>query len=74
MLYTWMVEGDRTMHCGGCSSSVEFALSQIQGVESVQADFHTQQIEVRMSDFVDAGRIVKELDELGYVVKEQAHE
>ena len=68
--HTWIVAGERTMHCGGCSQSVEFALSRLPEVHQVKADFRTQRIEVETSDQADLQPIVNQLRELDYTVKE----
>jgi copper chaperone CopZ len=60
------------MHCGGCAKTIEFTLSRLSGVEWVKADFHTQRIEVETSGQVDLARIVAELSELEYTVKQVA--
>ncbi len=69
-VYKLMVEGERTMHCGGCSGSVEFALSQLQGVTRVKADHKTQLIEIEADQSISPAQVIGELSELGYVAKE----
>ncbi len=68
--HVWVVEGEHTMHCGGCAKSVEFALSRLGGVLRVRADFRTQRIEVETNDEADLTQIVSELADLGYAVRE----
>lgn len=64
------VIGERTMHCGGCASTVQFTLSQLPGVREVNANFKTQNIEVVLtSDETDLEKVKAELDWIGYQVE-----
>ena len=71
---TWTVEGEHTMHCGGCAQTINFTLSQIPGVQRVKADHQSQQVEVETNDPEAADRIVAELNNLGYEVQEVAED
>ncbi|MDQ7027684.1 MAG: heavy metal-associated domain-containing protein [Anaerolineae bacterium] len=66
---TWIIEGENTMHCAGCVQTVKFSLSQIDGVKQVDADYHTQEIEVEVSASDTHEQIVTELKHLGYQVR-----
>ncbi len=67
---TWIVEGEHPMHCGGCAQTINYTLSQVPGVQKVKADQHTQLVEVETSDPEASDRIVAELNNLGYEVRE----
>lgn len=61
------VVGNHTMHCAGCERSITFALSQLPGVEKVEADCKTQTIQIDLSsDDVNLEKIKSELDWIGY--------
>ena len=61
------VVGDQMMHCGGCESTITFALSNLSGVEAVRADHKTQLIELMISDEgADLEKVQSELDWIGY--------
>lgn len=61
------VVGNNTMHCGGCENSVKFMLSNLAGVEQVEADHHTQIVRVAYDeDRVDQTHLMQELAHLGY--------
>ncbi len=66
---TLKVVGERTIHCGGCESSVQFTLSQLPGVRDVKADRHTQRIELTLvGEQTSLQDVQAELDMLGYQV------
>jgi copper chaperone CopZ len=68
---TLKVTGQQTMHCGGCESTVKFALQQLTGVQQVDASHKTQLISLTFdSETLDMGRIRQELDWIGYQVAE----
>ncbi len=67
---TYKVVGEQTMHCGGCERTVKFTLKRLPGVEAVEADHRTQQIEVSLNaDETDAAEIKGALDWIGYEVE-----
>jgi len=67
------VVGTNTMHCGGCENSVKFVLSDLAGVEQVEADHRTQLVRVAYDEGqVDQARLVEELAILGYQAKPMA--
>jgi copper chaperone CopZ len=68
---TFQVTGQNKMNCGGCESSVKFALSNLPGVQAVEASHKTQRIELTCEpDVADLTQIRQELDWLGYQVAE----
>lgn len=68
------ITGNNTMHCGGCESTVKFALKQLAGVEVVEASHKTQQIELTFDpQFLALESISQELDWIGYQVEEVDH-
>jgi copper chaperone CopZ len=56
MTHTYNVKG---MTCGGCKSSVEKYLSQIENVTKVVADVQKGEAEVTMSSHVDTETLKK---------------
>ncbi len=61
------IVGSNTMHCGGCENSVKFVLSDLAGVERVEADHHTQSVRVAYNEEkAEPSHIVEELATLGY--------
>jgi len=52
------------MKCAGCSSNVEKALADIQGVESVSVDLDAKS--VRIEGNIDVANIAKIISEAGY--------
>ena len=68
---TLKVVGANTMHCGGCENTVKFALKQLAGIETVEANHKTQQIELTFEpQLLALDRISQELDWIGYQVVE----
>lgn len=64
---TLKVVGDKKINCGGCERTVNLALSQLPGVEQVQADRNTQSIAVTLaSTETDLSLLQSELREIGY--------
>ena len=71
---TWLIVSEHSMHCAGCVQTLEYALSQLDGLEQVKADWKTQQIKVTMSDAKLSEAVVSELASLGYRVKALEHD
>lgn len=66
--------GDNSMRCGGCESTVKFALKQLAGVKAVEANHKTQQITLTFdAQLLTPDRVSQELDWIGYQVEEVAH-
>jgi copper chaperone CopZ len=64
------VVGEKTMNCGGCERSVTTALSQLPGVQSVNADRVSQGVTVVAdSAKTDLNAIKAELNAIGYQVE-----
>ena len=58
------------MNCGGCERAVKATLSDLPGVQRVNADHRTQKIDVTLaSRATDFGAIQEELDDIGYQVQ-----
>lgn len=63
------VIGEQTIHCGGCERTVKLALSQLLGVQQVEASHKTQQITLIVDpQRLNLEQIRQELDRLGYQV------
>ena len=68
---TLQVQGERTIHCGGCESTIQHTLSQLGGVTQVKANRQTQLIELTLdADVASADQVKQELGEIGYRVIE----
>lgn len=69
---TFEVVGSNKMHCGGCESAVKFVLSDLPGVQDVQATHTNQHIVIQYDEtqVLERALILEELDQLGYQVKE----
>ncbi len=70
---TWIIEGEKTMHCAGCVQTVKFSLSQLEGVKQIEADHRTQKIKVEVNDPETQEQVVAELNSLGYEVRRLNH-
>ena len=57
------VEG---MHCGGCVSRVEKALSAVPGIDSASVNLATREATLVLGEEVDAGRLRQALQDAGY--------
>ena len=69
------VVGKDRLHCEGCEERVERALKRLPGVREVEADHHTQRIEVGYDpDEVGTEDIEERLDLLGYEVNSEGGE
>lgn len=59
------------MMCGGCENRVKNAVQNIDGVESVIADYNTGKVVVTTNKEVSENIIIETLEDIGYeVVKE----
>ena len=68
---TLKVVGSNTMHCAGCETSVKFALQQLPGIETVDADYKTQLVHLTfIPEIVSLRQMKEELDWIGYEVEE----
>ncbi len=61
------VEG---MHCGGCEKRIQNAVSDIDGVESVEAHFEAGTVKVTLNKDVDEKTIKEAIEDIGFEVKE----
>lgn len=62
---TFSVDG---MSCGGCEANVTDAVSELAGVESVEADHERGRVEVEGTDSVASTAIVEAIQAAGYEV------
>jgi copper chaperone len=53
------------MHCGNCTAAVEREISEVPGVELVEAELSTKQVVVR-GDAVDDAAVRAAIREAGY--------
>lgn len=59
------------MMCGGCENRVKNAVQNIDGVESVKADYNTGKVVVTTNKEVSENIIIETLEDIGYeIVKE----
>lgn len=57
------------VHCGHCVSSIEGAVSRLDGVDSVRVRLDERAVDVSYDESkVDAGAVVTAIEELGYAV------
>lgn len=61
------VEG---MVCNGCENRVQNAVKQIEGVESVVADYKTATVKVITAENVDENLIKEKIEDIGFEVKD----
>jgi copper chaperone len=52
--------------CGGCASSIQKALGNIEGVSGVDVDVATKKVTINHNGKVSRQRIVDALDRVGY--------
>ncbi len=62
---TFRVDG---MGCTGCERSVETALRRVDGVDTVEADFHTRTVEVTAEEGVADADLRTAIERTGYEV------
>lgn len=60
------VEG---MHCGGCEKRIQNAVSDIDGVENVEASFEAGTVKVTLNKVVDEKAIKETIEDIGFEVK-----
>lgn len=60
------VEG---MHCGGCEKRIQNAVSDIDGVENVEASFEAGTVKVTLNKVVDEKAIKETIEDMGFEVK-----
>ncbi|MCI0712329.1 MAG: heavy-metal-associated domain-containing protein [Chloroflexi bacterium] len=69
---TWIIDGERTMHCAGCAQTVKFSIARLPEVVKIQADHRTQlihiDVEAPTADFNE--HILTELNNLGYTARQ----
>ncbi len=61
------VEG---MHCGGCENRIQNAVSDIDGVESVEAKHDAGTVKVTLNKDIDEKVIAEAIEDIGFEVKE----
>ena len=57
------------MVCGGCENRVKNALSQIEGVENVEANFETGNVRVNSDENVTKEEIENTITHIGFEVE-----
>lgn len=57
------------MVCGGCENRVKNALSQIEGVENVEANFETGNVRVNSDENVTKEEIENTITDIGFEVE-----
>jgi heavy metal translocating P-type ATPase len=61
------VIGDQTIHCSGCERTIQMTLSRLPGVGQVDADHHTQLIEVGLDpNQSDKAELLSALADIGW--------
>lgn len=59
------------MMCGGCENRVKNALSEIDGVESVEADHNTGIVVINSKKDLDIAKIKEQIIDIGYEIVEE---
>lgn len=59
------------MVCGGCENRVKTALSEISGVESVDANHNTGMVIIKSKEELDVEQIKERILDLGYEIIEE---
>ena len=59
------------MVCGGCENRVKTALSEIDGIESVDADHNTGMVTVKSENDLDVAQIKERITDLGFEIIEE---
>ena len=59
------------MVCGGCENRVKTALSEISGVESVDADHNTGIVTIKSEKDLEIAQIKEKVIDLGYEIIEE---
>jgi len=60
------VVGDNTIHCAGCENTIQFSLSRLPGVRTVDADRNTQLIKIDLDpDQTNKTEILAALADIG---------
>ena len=58
------------MVCGGCENRVKIALSEISGVESVDADHNTGIVTITSKEDIDVSKIKEKIIDIGFEIVE----
>ena len=59
------------MVCGGCENRVKTALSEINGIESVDANHNTGMVTVKSENDLDVAQIKERITDLGFEIIEE---
>lgn len=59
------------MVCGGCENRVKTALSEINGIESVDADHNTGMVTIKSEKDLDVAQIKEKITDLGFEIIEE---
>lgn len=59
------------MVCGGCENRVKTALSEISGVENVDADYNTGIVTIKSEKDLEIAQIKERIIDLGYEIIEE---
>ena len=57
------------MVCGGCENRVKNALSQIEGIKSVEADFKTGIVKVNADEKVSKEEMKETITDIGFEIE-----
>ena len=58
------------MECGGCENRIKNALSTIEGIESVDADYKTGIVKVKSDEKVEKEEMKEKIEDIGFEVEE----
>ncbi len=58
------------MVCNGCENRVKNALSNIEGIQEVIADYKSGTVTIKANDNIDVNTIKEKIEDIGFEVKE----
>lgn len=58
------------MECGGCENRIKNALSAIEGIENVEADYKTGIVKVKSDEKVEKEEMKETIEDIGFEVEE----
>lgn len=58
------------MRCNGCENRIQNAISQIEGIESVIADYINATVTINYTNKINIDEIKEKIEDLGFEIKE----
>lgn len=57
------------MECGGCENRIKNALSTIEGIESVDADYKTGIVKVKSNEEITKEQMEETIEDIGFEIE-----